>query len=84
MHSSDAETGYPKWYIYAGGKCWTAFSLNFVYPCNQLGYLEFCFETYSNARVNKHLTDTFRFENGLKEGHALSLYLLKFVSKYAQ
>ena len=41
------------------------------------------YETYSTDRVGKHLSDTFRIKNGLKQGDALSLLLLNFALVYA-
>jgi hypothetical protein len=35
-------------------------------------------ETYSKVHVNKHLSDNFPIQNGLKQGDALSPILLNF------
>jgi hypothetical protein len=42
-------------------------------------------ETYSkvNILVDKHLTDSFPIQNGLKQGDALSLLLFNFALEYA-
>ena len=39
-------------------------------------------ETYSKFHLNKHLSDTFPFQNGLKTGDDLSPCLLNFVAWY--
>jgi hypothetical protein len=39
-------------------------------------------ETYSKVRIGKHLSDTFRIQNGLKQGDALSPLLFNFVLQY--
>jgi sorting nexin-29 len=39
-------------------------------------------ETYSRARVGKHLSDTFPIKNGLKQGDALSPLLFNFTLEY--
>jgi hypothetical protein len=40
-------------------------------------------ETYSKVRVGKLLSDTFTFQNELKQGDALSPLLFNFALKYA-
>ena len=40
-------------------------------------------ETYSRVRVGKHLSDTFRIKNSLKQEDALSPLLFNFVLDYA-
>jgi hypothetical protein len=40
-------------------------------------------ETYSRARVGKHLSDMFPIRNGLKQGDALSPLFFKFAVEYA-
>jgi len=39
-------------------------------------------ETYNTVRVGKHLSDRFRIKNDLKQGEALSPYLLNFSLEY--
>jgi hypothetical protein len=39
-------------------------------------------ETYSRVRVGKHLSDTFRIKNGLKQGDALLPLLFNFALEY--
>jgi hypothetical protein len=39
-------------------------------------------ETCSTARINKHSSDSFRIQNGLKQGDALSPLLFNFASEY--
>jgi hypothetical protein len=36
-------------------------------------------ETYSKVRIGKHLSDSFPFQNGLKQGDALSPLLFNLV-----
>jgi hypothetical protein len=40
-------------------------------------------ETYSKARIGKHLSDSFSIQNGLKQGDALSPLLFNFALEYA-
>jgi hypothetical protein len=40
-------------------------------------------ETYSKARIGKHLSDSFPFQNGLKQEDAISPLLLNFALEYA-
>jgi hypothetical protein len=40
-------------------------------------------ETYSRVRVDKNLSDKFTFQNGLKQGDALSQLIFKFALGYA-
>jgi hypothetical protein len=40
-------------------------------------------ENYSRVRVGKHLSDTFRIKNGLKQGDALLPLFLNFALEYA-
>jgi sorting nexin-29 len=40
-------------------------------------------ETYSRVQVGKHLSETFPFKNGLKQGDALSPLLFNFALEYA-
>jgi hypothetical protein len=40
-------------------------------------------ETYSEARVDKILSDKFPIQNGLKQGDALSPLLFNFALEYA-
>jgi hypothetical protein len=39
-------------------------------------------ETYSKVRICKHLSDSFRIQNGLKQGDALSPLLFNFAVEY--
>jgi hypothetical protein len=41
------------------------------------------YETYSEVHIDKHLSDSFPTQNGLKEGNALSPLLFNFALKYA-
>jgi hypothetical protein len=40
-------------------------------------------ETYSKARIGKHLSDSFPIQNGLKQRDALSPMLFNFALEYA-
>jgi hypothetical protein len=40
-------------------------------------------ETYSKVCICKHLSDTFPIQNGLKQGHVLSLLLINFALECA-
>jgi hypothetical protein len=40
-------------------------------------------ETYSKVRIGKHLSDSFRIQNGLKQGNALLPLLFNFALEYA-
>jgi hypothetical protein len=40
-------------------------------------------ETFSNVCINKHLSESFPIQNGLKQGHAISPLLFKFALEYA-
>jgi hypothetical protein len=40
-------------------------------------------ETYSKALINKHLSDMFPIQNGLKQGDALLPLLFNFALEYA-
>jgi hypothetical protein len=40
-------------------------------------------EIYSKVRIDKHLSDTFRIQNGLTQGDALSPLLFSFALEYA-
>jgi hypothetical protein len=40
-------------------------------------------ETYSKARIGKHLSDSFPIQNDLKQGDVLSLLIFKFALEYA-
>jgi hypothetical protein len=40
-------------------------------------------ETYSEVHIGKHLSDSFPFQNGLKQGDALSPLLFNFALEYA-
>jgi hypothetical protein len=39
-------------------------------------------ETYSKVRIGKYLSDSFRIQNGLKQGDALSPVLFNFALEY--
>jgi hypothetical protein len=41
------------------------------------------YKAYNKVRVGKHLSDTFRNQNGLKQGDVLSSLLLNFALQYA-
>jgi hypothetical protein len=40
-------------------------------------------ETYRKVRIGKHLSDSFPFQNGLKQGDTLSPLLFNFALEYA-
>jgi hypothetical protein len=40
-------------------------------------------ETYSKVHIDKHLSNSFPFQNGLKQGDALSPLLFNFALEYA-
>jgi hypothetical protein len=40
-------------------------------------------ETYNKVRIGKHLSDSFRIQDGLKQGDALSPLLFNFALGYA-
>jgi hypothetical protein len=40
-------------------------------------------ETYSKVCIGKHLSDSFYFQNGLKQGDALSPLLFDFALEYS-
>jgi hypothetical protein len=40
-------------------------------------------ETYSKVHIDKHLSDNFFVQNGLKQGDALSLLVFNFALEYA-
>jgi hypothetical protein len=40
-------------------------------------------ETYSKVRIGKNLSDSFPFQNGLKQGDALTPLLFNFALEYA-
>jgi hypothetical protein len=40
-------------------------------------------ETYSKVHIDKHLSDSFPIQNGLKKGYILSLLLFNFALEYA-
>jgi hypothetical protein len=46
-------------------------------------YISFLNETYSRIRTVKHLCDAYSIQNGLKQGDALSQFLLNFALDYA-
>jgi hypothetical protein len=53
-------------------------------PMNLVRLVKMCLkETYSRVRVGKHLSGTFPFKNGLKQGDALSPLLFNFALEYA-
>jgi hypothetical protein len=58
--------------------------LEFGIPKKLVRLFEMCLnETYSKVRVGKLLSDTFPFQNGLKQGDALSPLLFSFALDYA-
>jgi hypothetical protein len=40
-------------------------------------------EVYSKAHIDKHLSDSFSIQNGLKQGDALLPHLFNFALEYA-
>jgi hypothetical protein len=49
-----------------------------------VGLIKICLnETYSKVRIDKHLSDSFPVQNGLKQGDALSPLLFNFALEYA-
>jgi hypothetical protein len=58
--------------------------IEFGIPRNLVGLIKMCLnETYTRVRIDKNLFDKFTFENGLKQGDALSPLLFNFALKYA-
>jgi hypothetical protein len=62
------------------GKHYTIFSLNLEYPRNYVvGIIKTCLnETCSTVHIRKNLSNMFRIQNGLKQGHTLSSFLFSF------
>jgi hypothetical protein len=59
-------------------------SIEFGIPMKLVGLIKMCLnETYSRARVGKHLSDIFLINQVFKEGDALSSMIFKFVLVYA-
>jgi hypothetical protein len=57
--------------------------LEFGVPKKLVKLIKMCLnETYSKVRVGKYLSDTFPFQNGLKQGDPLSSLLLNFAIEY--
>ena len=55
----------------------------FGIPMQLVRLIKMCLnETYSRVRVRIHLSDMFAIKNSLKQGHALSPYLLNFALEY--
>jgi hypothetical protein len=58
--------------------------IEFVVPMKLVRLIKMCLnETYSKARISKHLSDNFPIQNGLKQGDALSPLLFNFALEYA-
>jgi hypothetical protein len=58
--------------------------LEFGIPKRLVRLIKMCLhETYSRVRVSKLLSDKFPFQNGLKQGEALSPLLFNFALEYA-
>jgi hypothetical protein len=58
--------------------------VEFGIPRKLVGLIKTCLnKTYSRVRVGKNLSDKFTFQNGLKQGDALSQLLFKFALGYA-
>jgi hypothetical protein len=54
--------------------------IEFGIPMKLVGPIKMCLnETYGRVWVGKHVSDTFRIKNGLKQGHALSQLVFNFV-----
>jgi hypothetical protein len=52
-------------------------------PMKLVRLIKMCLnETYSKVRIGKHLSDSFPFQNGLKQRDALSPLLLNFALEY--
>jgi hypothetical protein len=70
--------------IQLGGKHYTTFSLSFGIARELVGLIKMCLnETYSRVPIGKNLSDRFTFENGLKQGDALSPLLFNVALEYA-
>jgi hypothetical protein len=51
---------------------------------NILSLVKIClYETYSEVRIDKHLSESFLIQNGRKQGDALSPLLFNFALEYA-
>jgi hypothetical protein len=58
--------------------------IEFVVPMKVLSLIKMCLnETCSIVHIGKHLSDSFPFQNGLKQGDALSPLLFNSASEYA-
>jgi hypothetical protein len=58
--------------------------IEFDVPMKLVRLIRMCLnETYSKVRIDKHLSDSFPFLNGLKQGDALSPQLFNFALEYA-
>jgi hypothetical protein len=58
--------------------------IEFGVPMKLAKLIKMCLnETYSKVRIGKHLSDTFRTQNGSKQGDALSPLLFNFALVYA-
>jgi hypothetical protein len=58
--------------------------IEFGVPLKLLRLIKMCLnETYSKVRIGKHLSESFPFQNCLKQGDALSPLLFNFGLEYA-
>jgi hypothetical protein len=58
--------------------------IEFGVPMKLVRLIKICLnETYSKARMGKHLSDSLPIQNGLKKGDALSPLLFNFALEYA-
>jgi hypothetical protein len=70
--------------IQLGKKYCTIFPIEFGVPLKLVRLIKMCLnETYSKARIGKHLSENFLIQNGLKQGDALSPLLFSFALEYA-
>jgi hypothetical protein len=58
--------------------------IEFGVPMKLVRLIRMCLnETYSKVRIGRHLSRSFRIQNGLKQGDDLSPLLFKFTLEYA-
>jgi hypothetical protein len=58
--------------------------IEFGIPMKLVRLIKMCLnKTYNKDRIGKHLSDSFPFQNGLKQGDALSPLLFNFALEYA-
>jgi hypothetical protein len=58
--------------------------IEFVVPMKPARLIKMCLnEAYSKVQIGKHLSDSFPFQNGLKQCDALSPLLLNSALEYA-